>query len=136
MYQTGFTGSAAKLNFTNNVTSDIQTQINAAKVPYTGIGTIIFQGGIATSTTLSENGWYLICFRRLNNSQFFPTGAPMYLFASTKISYKNSEPDTTSIKCFATVNFPRTSAVLQIPTIVTGTASPGVVELVVFRMEK
>lgn len=53
----GFTGSAAKLNFTNNVTSDIQAQLNNNKVPG-GIGT---QQEYLNNTTISlSKGWYLI----------------------------------------------------------------------------
>ena len=85
-------------------------------------------------TTLSKDGLYMICFRRPNSAQHFLAGSPMYLFAATGIVFRNSIPETTSIKCFAAVTLPRTSAVLFIPTTVTGTASPGNVELVVFQM--
>ena len=55
----GFTGSAAKLNFTNNVTSDIQSQLNGkAKNPgRPGTPIEIEASNIAFSVT---PGWYLV----------------------------------------------------------------------------
>ena len=55
----GFTGSAAKLNFTNNVTSDIQSQLNGkAKNPgRPGTPIEIEESSIAFSVT---PGWYLV----------------------------------------------------------------------------
>lgn len=52
----GFTGSASKLNFTNNVTSDIQGQIDANKVPGSP-GDITWTVSAAMELT---QGWYLI----------------------------------------------------------------------------
>ena len=84
MYQTGFTGSASKLNFTNNVTSDIQAQIDKSLKAYTGMtptGMLIIVEG--TYTKVTKSSYYIGLHKSGDEALLSVAFLPIYVPANT-----------------------------------------------------
>lgn len=86
----GISASATELNYCDGLTGNIQQQINAISagtIPYKEVGTLKANVEFNNSFTVSEDGWYLLCFINKNTSNNFSVGSPMYLPASSTFSF-------------------------------------------------